>query len=66
MKATKLPIPTIFAQATAEKAYLEEEVRTEHQFGDIVGESPALRAALRAVETVAPTDATVLVRGAIA
>ena len=38
-----------------EKAYLEEEVRTEHQFGDIVGESPALRAVLKAAETVAPT-----------
>ena len=47
-----------------EKAYLEEEVRTEHQFGDIVGESPALRAVLKAVETVAPTDSTVLVCGA--
>ena len=47
-----------------EKAYLEEEVRTEHEFGDIVGESPALRAALKAVGTVAPTDSTVLVCGA--
>jgi len=47
-----------------EKAYLEEEVRTEHEFGDIVGESPVLRAALKAVETVAPTDSTVLVCGA--
>ena len=47
-----------------EKAYLEEEVRTEHEFGDIVGESPLLRAVLKAVETVAPTDSTVLVRGA--
>jgi formate hydrogenlyase transcriptional activator len=47
-----------------EKAYLEEEVRTDHQFGDVVGESPALRAVLKHVETVAPTDATVLVCGA--
>jgi formate hydrogenlyase transcriptional activator len=47
-----------------EKAYLEEEVRTEHEFGDIVGESPVLRAVLKAVETVAPTDSTVLVCGA--
>jgi formate hydrogenlyase transcriptional activator len=36
-----------------EKAYLEEEVRTEHEFGDIVGESTALRAALKAVEGTA-------------
>jgi formate hydrogenlyase transcriptional activator len=47
-----------------EKAYLEEEVRTEHEFGDIVGESPTLRAALKRVQTVAPTDSTVLVCGA--
>ena len=46
-----------------EKAYLEEEVRTEHHFGDIVGENAALRAILKQVETVAPTDSTVLVRG---
>ena len=46
-----------------EKAYLEEEVRTEHEFGDIIGESPALLAVLRKVATVAPTDSTVLIYG---
>ena len=46
-----------------EKAYLEEEVRTEHDFGEIIGESPALRRVLKQVETVAPTDSTVLIRG---
>ena len=46
-----------------EKAYLEEEVRTEHDFGDIVGENAALRAILKQVETVAPTESTVLIRG---
>ena len=46
-----------------EKAYLEEEVRTEHNFGDIVGESAALRGVLKNVATVAPTDSTVLIRG---
>ena len=46
-----------------EKAYLEEEARTEHDFGNIVGESAALRAILRKIETVAPTDSTVLVYG---
>ncbi len=48
---------------TKEKAYLEEEVRTEHNFGDIVGESDGLRRVLKHVETVAPTDSTVLVCG---
>ena len=46
-----------------EKAYLEEEARTEHDFGNIVGESAALRATLKKVETVAPTPSTVLVCG---
>jgi formate hydrogenlyase transcriptional activator len=46
-----------------EKAYLEEEVRTEHHFGDIVGQSPALCAVLKHVATVSPTDSTVLIRG---
>jgi formate hydrogenlyase transcriptional activator len=46
-----------------EKAYLEEEVRTEHEFGDIIGESPALLSVLKKVGTVAPTDSTVLVCG---
>jgi formate hydrogenlyase transcriptional activator len=47
----------------SEKAYLEEEVRTECDFGDIVGENAALRGILNQVETVAPTGSTVLIRG---
>ena len=43
--------------------YLERELRTEHAFEDIVGESPALSETLQQVEIVAPTDATVLVLG---
>jgi formate hydrogenlyase transcriptional activator len=46
-----------------EKAYLEEEVRSECEFGDIIGENAQLRAVLRQVETVAPTDSTVLICG---
>jgi formate hydrogenlyase transcriptional activator len=46
-----------------EKVYLEEEVRTEHNFGDIVGESTALFRILKQVEAVAPTDSTVLILG---
>ena len=50
-------------QLAQEKAYLEEEARTDHHFGEIVGESPSLRRVLRQVETVASTDSTVLIRG---
>ena len=48
---------------TQEKVYLEEEIRTQHNFEEIVGNSDALRRVLKEVETVAPTDATVLIRG---
>ena len=46
-----------------EKVYLEEEIRCEHEFEDIVGESAALREVLKQVEAVAPTTSTVLIRG---
>jgi formate hydrogenlyase transcriptional activator len=47
----------------SEKVYLEEEIRGEHNFGEIVGESQVLMRVLRQVETVAPTGSTVLLLG---
>jgi transcriptional regulator with GAF, ATPase, and Fis domain len=47
----------------AENVYLQEEIRKEHNFEEMVGQSPALLAVLRKVERVADTDATVLVCG---
>jgi len=46
-----------------EKGYLEEEVRTDHNFGEILGNSIALRKVLKEVETVAATTSTVLIHG---
>jgi len=46
-----------------EKQYLEEEINLENHFEDIVGESTGLRQVLKEIETVAPTDATVLIEG---
>jgi formate hydrogenlyase transcriptional activator len=46
-----------------EKLYLEEELRLEHGFEDIIGDSPALMQVLKQVEVVAPTDSTVLIQG---
>jgi len=46
-----------------EKLYLEEELRTEHGFDDIIGDSNALKQVLKQVEVVAPTDSTVLIQG---
>ena len=48
---------------TQEKQYLEDEINVEHRFDDIVGDSTGLRSVLRQIETVAPTDATVLIQG---
>jgi formate hydrogenlyase transcriptional activator len=46
-----------------EKLYLEEEIRSEMNFENIIGTSPALRHVLELVETVAPSDSTVLLLG---
>jgi formate hydrogenlyase transcriptional activator len=50
-------------QLTQEKLYLEDELRSELNFEEIVGNSPALRKVLHQVEAVAPTDSTVLIYG---
>jgi len=46
-----------------EKLYLEEEIRGEMNFENIVGNSPTLKHVLELVETVAPNDSTVLLLG---
>ncbi len=46
-----------------EKLDLEDEIRSEMNFDEIVGESPALRSVLKQMETVAPTNSTVLIQG---
>lgn len=48
---------------TEEKLYLEEEIRTERNFEEIIGESDVLKRVLQEVETVAATDATILICG---
>ncbi|HEY2961101.1 MAG TPA: sigma 54-interacting transcriptional regulator [Pyrinomonadaceae bacterium] len=50
-------------QLKEEKLYLEEEIRTEYNFEEIIGNSPVLKRALQEVETVAATDSTVLIYG---
>jgi formate hydrogenlyase transcriptional activator len=47
----------------SEKRYLEDELREHHDFREIVGQSGTLRRALHQVDTVAATDATVLLTG---
>jgi formate hydrogenlyase transcriptional activator len=48
---------------TEEKLYLQDEIRTEYNFEEIIGESPVLMRILEQLQTVAPTDSTVLIQG---
>ena len=50
-------------QLSREKLYVEDEIRNEQGFEEIIGHSAAIRAVLRKIETVAPTDSTVLICG---
>ncbi|MCK8495373.1 sigma 54-interacting transcriptional regulator [Spirosoma sp. RP8] len=46
-----------------EKTYLVEEIKTSHNFGEIIGHSPAMQVVFTNISQVAPTDATVLILG---
>jgi len=50
-------------QLELENEYLREEVAAEGAFGEIIGSSVALRNTIRQIETVADTDANVLITG---
>jgi formate hydrogenlyase transcriptional activator len=50
-------------QLAAENVYLQEEIQSEHNFEEIVGNCPALLATLKQAEQVARTDSTVLILG---
>ncbi len=56
-------IEELNARLAEEKIYLEDEIHTDNRFEEIIGQSRALRALLKQVETVAPTDSTVLIYG---
>src|SRR5436190_20743381 len=51
------------ARLEAQNSYLQEEIRSEHNFGEIVGSSPALLDVLRQVDQIARIDSTVLILG---
>jgi DNA-binding NtrC family response regulator len=44
-------------------SYLRDEIRSDQNVGNMIGESPALQAILRDIRVVAPTDAAVLIQG---
>jgi len=48
---------------TTEKLYLEEDIRSDQNIGNMIGESPAFQSVLRSIQIVAPTASTVLIQG---
>jgi formate hydrogenlyase transcriptional activator len=56
-------IEQLNSRLSGEKLYLEDELRTQFQFEEIIGQSRVLREVLRQVETVAHSDSTVLICG---
>ena len=56
-------IRALHAKLEKENVYLREEIRSEHNFREIVGDSAPLREVLEKAERVAPLDSTVLIYG---
>ena len=63
LRAALQEVERLKNQLQAENVYLQEEIRNENNFEEIVGNSPALLQVLHQVERVAATDATVLILG---
>jgi len=63
LQAALQQVQELQKKVEAENVYLQEEIRKEHNFEEIVGNSKGLIDVLRKVETVAPTDSTVLILG---
>jgi formate hydrogenlyase transcriptional activator len=56
-------IETLKNKLNEEKLYLEDEIRSDRNFEEIIGASATLKRILKQSETVAPTDSAVLIRG---
>src|SRR5687767_5831063 len=63
LRAALSEVERLKNQLQAENVYLQEEIRREHNFEEMVGNSPALLALLRRVQRAAGTDSTVLISG---
>src|SRR5246127_4417092 len=63
LQSTKDELSQLTQKLAQENLYLEDEIRSDANFKDIVGKSPELRRVLKLVETVAPTDSTALIYG---
>jgi predicted ATPase/transcriptional regulator with GAF, ATPase, and Fis domain len=56
-------VETLKNRLEAENVYLQEEIRRDHHFEEIIGSSAPLLEVLAQLEIVAPTDSTVLIHG---
>ena len=56
-------VETLKDRLQAESQYLAEEIKSDHDFDDIIGDSTAMMVTLHKVESVAGTDSTVLILG---
>ena len=63
LKSNVTVIEQLNARLEADNVYLKEEIKTYHDFDEIVGESASLRTALSRLSQVAPTNSTVLLTG---
>ena len=63
LRASLAEVERLNDRLEVENVYLREEVKSAHDFDDIVGQSPAIRQVLAKVAQVAPTSMTVLLLG---
>lgn len=63
LQTTLSELNQLKGQLEADCVYLQDEIKLEHNFDEIIGKSLALKTSLLSVEKVAPTDATVLILG---
>jgi formate hydrogenlyase transcriptional activator len=63
LRASVAEIERLNARLQADNVYLKEEIKSHHDFDDIVGESAPLRLALARLGQVAPTNSSVLLMG---
>jgi predicted ATPase/GAF domain-containing protein len=63
LRAALVEVEGLKNRLHVENVYLQEEIRKEHNFEEMVGGTPALLETLRRVEQVARTDSTVLISG---
>jgi formate hydrogenlyase transcriptional activator len=63
LKVALAELETLKNRLQAENVYLQDEIRREHNFEEMVGNSPVLQSLLHKVERVAETDTTVLICG---